>query len=154
MNRPGVKLLHRQGYLSQAPTERSADWPDEEWRSAAQNPLGSKAIRFEAKSRIESKTLRVILQIATEDLVLSKIENRRGAELDLGIAEKGSTGASRIRHDTGTIPVQDNQQIVEFQQSWQIDPAASTIRLLVRDRFTGRYGTVDLPVKQIPIKPL
>ena len=154
VNRPGVKLLHRQGYVSQAPAERSADWPVEEWRSAAQNPLGSKAIRFEARSRIESKTLRVILHIVTEDLSLRKIENQRGTELDLGIAEKSSTGPSRIRHDTGMIPVPDNQQIVEFQHAWQIDPAASTIRLIVRDRFTGRYGTVDLPVKQIPVKTL
>jgi hypothetical protein len=33
---------------------------------------------------------------------------------------------------------------------WDLLPEAATIRIIVRDRFTGRHGTLDLPVKNIP----
>jgi hypothetical protein len=36
------------------------------------------------------------------------------------------------------------------QVSWKLKPGTDTIRIVVRDRHTGRYGTVDLSVKQIP----
>jgi hypothetical protein len=31
-----------------------------------------------------------------------------------------------------------------------LKPGASTVRLIVRDRVTGRYGTLDVPVTDIP----
>ena len=40
--------------------------------------------------------------------------------------------------------------VLRYQRRWEIDPSTTAIRLIVRDRFTGRYGTLDLPVKQIP----
>jgi len=39
---------------------------------------------------------------------------------------------------------------VRYNRVWKLDPATSTVRLIVRDMRTGRYGTVDLPVKSIP----
>jgi hypothetical protein len=35
---------------------------------------------------------------------------------------------------------------VRFPKQWTIDPKTSLIRVVIRDRHTGRYGTHDVPV--------
>jgi hypothetical protein len=49
-----------------------------------------------------------------------------------------------------TFQVQDSQLTglaqlrVRFTKDWPLKRSASMLRLLVRDRFTDRYGTIDL----------
>ncbi len=40
--------------------------------------------------------------------------------------------------------------MVDISHRWELKPGAATIRLIVRDRLTNRYGTLDVPVKDIP----
>ena len=55
VRRPGVKVVHRQGYLSSAASKQSELWLADQWRAAANNPLGSaigaprRAIRAEGE---------------------------------------------------------------------------------------------------------
>jgi hypothetical protein len=53
-----------------------------------------------------------------------------------------------------TFPASNENQVksgaVRYALRATLKPATATIRLIVRDRFTGRYGTLDLPVNQIP----
>ena len=35
---------------------------------------------------------------------------------------------------------------VRFPKQWTIDPKTSLIRVVIRDRYTGHYGTLDVPV--------
>lgn len=39
--------------------------------------------------------------------------------------------------------------MVRFQKQWTLDAKTSIIRLVIRDRFTGHYGTPDVPVSQL-----
>jgi hypothetical protein len=41
-------------------------------------------------------------------------------------------------------------EVVDVRHTWELTPDASTVRLIVRDRLTGRYGTLDVPVTDIP----
>ena len=158
VGRPGVKVLHRQGYLWKVPAERPQDWSAREWRAAAGNLLGSTAIRLDARSELASGTLSVILQLASEDLYFRTIDNHPVTELDVAIAELTPKGWSRIRDEKGSVRLPEEQAkeikrtAVRFGKSWPIGPETSVIRLIVRDRLTGRHGTLDLPVKQIPSK--
>jgi hypothetical protein len=40
--------------------------------------------------------------------------------------------------------------VVDVRHTWELTPDASTVRLIVRDRLTGRYGSLDVPVKDVP----
>lgn len=40
--------------------------------------------------------------------------------------------------------------VTNILHTWELTPGASTVRLIVRDRLTNRYGTLDIPVKEIP----
>jgi hypothetical protein len=34
-------------------------------------------------------------------------------------------------------------------KGWPINPDTSAVRLIVRDRVTGRYGVLDVPIETI-----
>jgi hypothetical protein len=40
--------------------------------------------------------------------------------------------------------------VVHVSHSWRLTPGATTVRLIVLDRLSGRYGTLDVPVRDIP----
>ena len=63
VSRPGIRLSYQQGYLAQAHTQDSHDWPPDESRLAANHPLGSNAIRFNARCELTAGALRMILEI-------------------------------------------------------------------------------------------
>ena len=39
---------------------------------------------------------------------------------------------------------------VRYAHRWEVHPETTEIRLIVRDRLTGRYGAIEMQVKQIP----
>lgn len=39
---------------------------------------------------------------------------------------------------------------IRYQQTWQEPTDAVTLRLIARDKFTGLYGVLDLPLANIP----
>ncbi len=96
----------------------------------------------------------LMLQIVADDLVFRPNGNRPAAQVDVAIVEKLPDGNYRMQQEPLTLPRPANNAtnppVVSFRHMWELVPEASTIRLIVRDRFTGRYGTLDLPVKSIP----
>ena len=50
VSRPGVRVLHRKGYMALAPVKQPVNWSQAEWQAAMQNPLGSTAIRLDARA--------------------------------------------------------------------------------------------------------
>jgi hypothetical protein len=154
--RRGVTTLHREGYLAVAPTPRPQSWLAGDWRVAATTPLGSTAVRVDARGELVAGSLTVLIQIPSEDLHVRREKDSEVTELEIAIAEKSTTGSFRIRHEPATIhlpasqPNGPTQPIVRFVKQWDLDKRVSVIRLIVRDRFAGRYGVLDMPLKQIP----
>lgn len=162
VRRPGVKLLYRKGYLSEAPPEVAQDWSDDEWGLAIRNPLGSTALRLDARCELAAnadvQTVNIVLHVIAEDLHFREMSGQMGAEFEVGLAEKTTAGAFNLRRNaTGVgFPAGNADQInrgaVRYALRAKLTPGTLTIRLIVRDRFTGRYGTLDVPVKTIPGK--
>jgi hypothetical protein len=40
--------------------------------------------------------------------------------------------------------------VLRYTDRWKLRPGTTMIRVIVRDRSSGRYGTLDVPVKHIP----
>jgi hypothetical protein len=68
------------------------------------------------------------------------------------MGEKTSTGVLGIWLEQASAS-RGSAEVVRHTKSWKVNPAASTIRLIARDRFTGRYGTLDVPLQNIPTRP-
>ena len=144
VNRPGVKVLYQQGYLSVAPAERPLEWSEEEWRLAADQPLGSTAVHLDAVAEIGGGTLNAALLIAVDDLFFRKDANQQVSEVDIGLVEKTPDGTAGISHVQGTIRLPENRKSgeksdkVRYAHRWEVHPETTEIRLIVRDRLTRR----------------
>jgi VWFA-related protein len=162
VQRHSVRLSHRKGYLSRVAALQPQDWSEDQWSAAVYNPLGSTNLRVDASCEIisnaGSRTLRVVLYVAAADLAFRRLGNELGADIEVAIAEKSADGKFRIRKENSSIRFPDARaaeaatSLARYTQNWQIGPDTSTIRLIARDRFTGRYGTLDVPVNSVPLR--
>jgi len=153
-SRPGVKLLYRRGYLSSAPGQQQKDWAAAEWDAAVRNPVGSTAIHLDARADVAGDTMSVVLQIPSQDVYFRPVNDQLSAELDLGLAERGTVGWSRLRSDKATLTLKNPQEhrstsSIRLSKSWMLSSGTSAARLIVRDRFTGRYGVLDMPLERL-----
>jgi VWFA-related protein len=152
VRRPGVKVVHRQGYLSTAATKQSELWLADQWRAAANNPLGSATVRLDARFELKGDTLSAILQIPADDLSFRSLNESTACTLEIAIAERTPQGLLGIRRELGSFALKEGHAqnlsavTVRFPKQWTIDAKTSLIRVVIRDRYTGRFGTLDVPV--------
>ena len=155
VSRSGVRVLHRKGYMALAPVKQPVNWAEAEWQAALQNPLGSTAIRLDARADAVPYGVNVLIQIAADDLYYKRVAGQPVADLEIGFGERNAKQWTRIRRDGATITIKENPQaavqpsIVRFAKMWSIEPDTSHVRLIVRDRMTARFGVLDMPLKDI-----
>jgi VWFA-related protein len=155
VSRPGVRILHRQGYMALAPVKQPVNWSQAEWQTAMQNPLGSTAIRLDARADAVANGLNVLIQMAADDLYYKRVNGAPVTDLEIAFGERNPKEWTRVRRDGATITIKENPQqtvkpsIVRFQKMWTIEPDTTHVRLIVRDRMTGRFGVLDMPLAEI-----
>ena len=155
VTRKGVKLQHRDGYMSAAPPGEPLDWTEEQWLAAVYNPVGSTAVQLDARLQFDdAKTVSRTMQISVDALHFRPLDGQSFAALDLAIAGKLPSGEFKMQHVQREIRYPTDEYaaigVTDISHTWELTPGASTVRLIVRDRLTNRYGTLDVPVKDIP----
>lgn len=158
VKRRGVRLSHRKGYLAEATRPQPNHWSAPQWRWAIMNPLGSTVIHLDARFDPVPKegpgTYELLMLIPPEELHFRRIGQQRSAHVEVVVAEKLPDGRFSYRVEERTLSLADGADtsgnVVRYVDRWKLRPGASTIRLIVRDRVTSRYGTLDVPVEQLP----
>jgi VWFA-related protein len=141
--RPGVKLSNRQGYMAEG-AEQPAEWTEERWRREIVNPVGSTAIRLDARLvPAAGGQQSLLLQIEATDLVFRDPDK---AVVEVAIVEKAADGSFDFKARTTEIKRPANGQGVVYGRQCQLEAGTATLRLIVRDKRTGRQGSLDLPV--------
>lgn len=163
VTRPGVRLMYREGFLAETGGALSDEWTDAQWRAAIVNPLGSTAIALDARCERstpgDKSRIVLLLHIEPRHLHFRKDAGRMTAELEIGIAEKQPTGEANYHHEPGKFEfaVERTETLkpsdMRYIRAWAPAPGISTVRVFVRDRATGRFGTLDVPVKRVPEQP-
>ena len=155
VSRPGVRVLHRKGYMALAPVKQPVNWSQDEWQAAMQNPLGSTGIRLDARADAAAGGLNVLIQIAADDLYYKRVNGAPVTDLEIGFGERNAKEWTRVRRDGATITLKENPQqavkptIVRFAKMWTVNPDTTQVRLIVRDRMTGHFGALDMPLSGI-----
>ena len=155
VSRSGVHVLHRKGYMALAPVKQPVNWSQAEWQAAMQNPLGSTAIRLDARADAVPNGLNVLIQIAADDLYYKRVNGAPVTDLEIAFGERNAKDWTRIRRDGATITIKENPQqtvkpsLVRFSKVWTIEPDTTQVRLIVRDRMTARFGVLDMPLSEI-----
>jgi VWFA-related protein len=160
VTRPGVSVRHRQGYLADAATARLTAWSPDLMMEVAANPIGSSAVRLTAQcvqtSDPEPGTLQVGLRIEAWSLRFDTNGANQQTQIQIIFAERSADGRTHLTTDTPTvkIPTQswDMAQREGLRYARRLKPArdAVSLRIIVRDMVSGRYGTLDVPLKALP----
>ena len=141
--------------MALAPVKQPVNWTQAEWQAAMQNPLGSTSIRLDARADAAPAGLNVLIQIAADDLYYKRLNGAPVTDLEIAFGERTAKEWTRVRRDGAVITIKENPQqaarptIVRFSKVWTVAPDTTQVRLIVRDRMTGRFGVLDMPLSEI-----
>ena len=162
VKRSGVSLRHREGYLADAAAATPTGWTNDLTMAVAANPIGSSAIRLTASCALTSDpepgTIQVGLRIEAWSLRFDEARGYQQTQIQVIFAERSANGSTHLTTDTPTvkIPIQswETAQREGLRYARRLKPArdAVSLRVIVRDMVTGRYGTLDVPLKTLPVR--
>lgn len=152
VKRPGVSVRHREGYLAEAAVPRPIEWNDEMWQDALSNPVGSSVIPFTVR-RETTPAGELVLTILTDcnGLDFRADGDNLKAGLKIAIADRAADGSTSPHFSVLAVTVPAAKwetaraEGVSFRRQWTPVSGVSTIRVIVLDLHTGRYGSVDVP---------
>jgi VWFA-related protein len=152
VKRRGVTLRHREGYLA-ARSGQPQSWPPQSWQEMARRPLDSTAIRLNAQADVAGEGMTVLVHIAAGDLYFHEQDGRVVANLEVGLIERKGGEPTNIRVQPAEIspadPLKDQRtEMIPLKTTWPLNPGTTAVRVAVRDRFTGRYGTLELALSR------
>ncbi|WP_321475786.1 VWA domain-containing protein [uncultured Paludibaculum sp.] len=160
VTRPGVRVEAREGFLAEKPPKQTSNWTTEEWRSAIHNPVPSTALvidaRCEGMAGAEKGTVGLTAQVEPAGLYFQMKDGDGQAQVEICVAEKAPTGEVVVHTEEGSVamPGGDRRRVgpesARYQRVWKLSGGAQTIRVIIRDKLTGKYGVVDIPVTGIP----
>lgn len=156
VRRPGVRVVHREGFIAESGKEILAPWAGAEWQSAASNPIGSTAISIDARCEPHPEkndgTYALTMQIEPRHLLFRQDGERMTAEVEIAVVEKHATGNGAFHTHEGKLNLTGAQygamspSQLRFNHAWKPREGVRSIRVIVRDRATGRHGTLDIPL--------
>jgi hypothetical protein len=91
----------------------------------------------------------VLLQIAAGDLYFQDRAGKTIADLEVGVVEKAAARTTNVRQQPLEVTLNDpskdqRQALITSATTWPLNAATTAIRVIVRDRLTGRYGTLEI----------
>jgi VWFA-related protein len=156
VGRGGVNLHHREGYFAEKETAARPEWNTESWRAVAASPLGSSALQMVVQC-LPLASGEVLLSIKIGAGALHFQSEPGGMRADLQVMIAGRSADNRmwtIQSEVAAKLPQDRvatvrTAVVPVQRRWTPDKAVTTMRVIVRDKFTGQYGSVDIPLSKL-----
>lgn len=154
VKRPGLHVRHRQGYFA-VPEEAPRPAQQENALAlAAWNPLDATAIRMTVRATaLQDVSLKLDLVIAADDLIFRQQDGRWVGAIDwlvvqLSPAGKNLKGVSHtadlsLKPETHARILREGMKLSE---PLEVIPGASQVRLVVRDRSSGAFGSVSIPL--------
>jgi hypothetical protein len=98
-------------------------------------------------------TIDIAIDIQAKDLQFAHSAERTAADLDVVVVQDVSSGRVRYEKqrailDLPPAPMTDRLS-VRHTLRIRLQPATSKVTVFVRDRYTGRYGTLEMPLSRI-----
>jgi hypothetical protein len=155
-----VELRHRKGYLADTIPLVPTLWTNAMTMAAISDPVGSSAVQLTAYCGPppdgEAGALVANVQIEPGSLHFQTEGANLQARIQVIFAERSASGETRLMSDAPTITIPTGnweaaqQEGLHYSRRWKPAPDARSVRILVRDMTTGRFGTLDVPLNKLP----
>jgi VWFA-related protein len=149
LNRPGVTLRYRAGYVDETGSPSVPQTRKAELDEAFRSPIDVNAILLKAEVRENILDVR----IDPASLQFSFQNGRHAGEFDILILQRNETGENFGRiNDTVVMNFREAtftkflREGIPYQRLISFDPKATAIRIVVRDAATGNIGSLTIPV--------
>jgi VWFA-related protein len=152
VSRPGVTVRHRQGYFSASTrVNQTQEWPQDQWNDLAFRPLISTALRIDARPTLSAATLKVDLDVAIDDLQFRQTDRGLRADLDIALVERTAAGPTNVRVQSASVEISSGAEpaVVPVSAQFTLNPQTASVRVIVRDKASGRIGSLDLPLDKM-----
>ena len=153
VRRRDVALRYRQGYLA-VRRAQPHNWPEQTWNDLAYQPLDSTEIRIDGRAETAGTGVSLSMQVTARDLYFHEKDGRMIADLEIGLVERNPKGPTNVRVQPMEVNLEapvigQRPELVPVMTTWKLNAGTTAIRAIVRDRFTGRYGTLELPFARV-----
>ena len=156
VNRPGVTLRYREGYVDEAGSPSVPQTRKAELDEAFRSPIDANAILLTAELKPAGEgRANLDLKIDLASLQMTEANDRHSGEFDILILQRNETGETFGRiNDTVVMNFREAtyqrflQDGIPYQRTLVIDPKATVVRVVVRDAGTGNIGSLTVPVVQ------
>ncbi len=161
VNRPRLDVRHRKGYFALKPLDNTAKTRQDESRAAVWSPLESTAVAMNVRADFidqpEPNTLNLFVQIPPGVVTFTKEGDRWKAEVDIVYVQKDEQGRAQGEgvSDSLSLALTDANYAkiakdgLIRQRRIPRQPAAISVRVVVRDATTGSVGSLTIPFSQI-----
>ena len=159
VNRPGVQLLHKQGYFAQ-PEEPATTWYRQSILNAAVwSPLSATRLGLTVRASVtRTGWLDLEIRVDPHDISFQNQTDIWEGQLDLKLAQLGPEDrllGSTARVATLRLTRLEYQQAVQrkavlLSERPEKVPGAVVLRILARDIGSGRLGSVTIPLNRTP----
>jgi len=153
VTRPGVSVRHRQGYLASASVNEGSDWPHERWNELAYRPLTSTAVRVDVRPTKDATRLNLSVEVVVDDLQFRPADGGTAADVEIALVEKTTKGPTNVRVQSAGIQIPAGAAapaVVPFSATFSLNAQTTSVRVIVRDRASGKFGSLDLPLDKLP----
>jgi VWFA-related protein len=161
VDRSGVNVRYRKGYLALGPATEDSKAIKEEMSSAVWSPLDASALPVTARvdfvNTPQPNMVHVLVQVDPTGLTLELKDGRYVGKVDVIMAQKDDRGnpvgqgaadtlSLNLKPETYAKVMKDG---LVYQKTFPKESSASNLRLVVRDTGTGAIGSVTVPYKEI-----
>lgn len=155
VSRPGVTVRHRQGYLAASTAaDQTQEWREGQWNDIAYRPLISTDVQLDARGTFDGRVLKLALDVQRDDLHFRKADASLVADVEVAVVEKANE-PTNVRVQSVSIDLSSQTTLpatVPVASEFTLNPQTTSVRLIVRDKSTGRYGSVDITLAQFPAR--
>lgn len=155
VNRTGLRIRHRAGYIAHAPSKEPGRTAQEDLDEAGRSPVTQSAILLTAQALpANGGALNFALQIDAGKVSFRNENDRWVAALDLVFYQKSPDG--KMVWTKASLPLSLSSQQYEtvlqkgllYRHTLQRAPGATVLRIGVRDSGNGLVGTLDIPLSK------
>jgi hypothetical protein len=109
-------------------------------------------VRFKVRPTLVTGGLKLALEVVPEDLQFRRANDGQTAELDIALVERSGAGPTNVRVNSASVQLSAGitPSAIPLEAEFRLNPQTSSVRVIVRDKASGKLGSVDLPLHKPP----
>ncbi len=86
-------------------------------------------------------------------LYFQELAGALAADLEIGLVESASRVPINVQRQSAAVRLKNDADrnaapVVPLETTWKIDSRTTSVRVVLRDRYTDRFGSLSVPLER------